>query len=138
VFLLAQTVYVKVIRALTPREEDMGEVPCMDIACSGAALNRTRDGTSKVVESVGVVGVDVVGVDALSGRASRERLENGLEGATRHKPQQVAELVVNRQRDGVLDGHTWQGLVWRDRVKSQLQRKDRLESTFVHRSTMIV
>jgi len=78
VFLLAQNVYVKEIRALTPREEDMGEVPCMDIACSGAALNRTRDGTSKVVESV-----DVVGVDALSGRASRERLENGLVEATR-------------------------------------------------------
>jgi hypothetical protein len=48
--------------------------------------------------------------------------------STYHKPQQVAELVVNMQRDGVLDGHTWQSLVWRDRVKSQLQQKDRLES----------
>ncbi len=48
--------------------------------------------------------------------------------STYHKPQQVAEVVVNRQRDEVLDGHTWQSLVWRDRVKSQLQRKDRLES----------
>jgi hypothetical protein len=46
--------------------------------------------------------------------------------STYHKPQQVAEVVVNMQKDEVLDDHTWQNLVWRDMVKSQLSKKDRL------------
>ena len=36
---------------------------------------------------------------------------------TYQKPQQVAELVVNTQKDDVLDDHTRQNLVWRDMVK---------------------
>lgn len=55
-----------------------------------------------------------------------ERLGNGHDEATRQKPQQVAEVVENTQKDEVLDDHTWQNLVWRDMVKSQLWLKDRL------------
>ena len=46
--------------------------------------------------------------------------------STYQKPQQVAEVVVNMQKDEVLDGHTWQNLVLRDMVKSQLWLKDHL------------
>lgn len=46
--------------------------------------------------------------------------------STYHKPQQVAEVVVNMQKDEVLDDHTWQNLVWRDMAKSQLSMKNRL------------
>lgn len=141
-FLLAQYVYVKGIQAKTPWEEDMG-VPCMDKACLGAVLvSRTRDGISKDA----VVSVDVVDVGGLRGRALGERLGNGHDEATRlrhdkevrrkvwaqdgrstyQKPQQVAEVVVNTQKDEVLDDHTWQNLVWRGMVKSQLWPKNRL------------
>ena len=55
----AQNVYVKGIRAPPPEEEDMGEVPCMDIACLGAVLvSKTRDVTSNVAVSVDVVDAD--------------------------------------------------------------------------------
>lgn len=60
-FLLGQYVYVKEIRAKVPREEDMGEVPCMDKACLGVLLGRTRDVTSKDAE----VSVDAVDADGL-------------------------------------------------------------------------
>jgi len=33
---------------------------------------------------------------------------------------------VNTQKDEVLNDHTWQNLVWRDMVKSQLWLKDHL------------
>ena len=46
--------------------------------------------------------------------------------STYQKPQQVAEVVVNTQKDEVLDDHTWQNLVWGDMVKSQLWLEDRL------------
>ena len=46
--------------------------------------------------------------------------------STYQKPQQVAEVVVNTQKDEVLDDHTWQNLVWGDMVKSQLWLKDHL------------
>ena len=46
--------------------------------------------------------------------------------STYQKPQQVAEVVVNTQKDELLDDHTWQNLVWRDMVKSQLWLRDRL------------
>jgi hypothetical protein len=79
VFLLAQHVYVKGIRVKTPGEEHMG-VPCMDKACLGAVLvSRTRDGISKDAE----VNVDAVHAGVLRGRAFRERLGNGHDGATR-------------------------------------------------------
>jgi len=49
--------------------------------------------------------------------------------STYQKPQQVAVVLVNTQKDEVLDDHTWQNLVWRvwrDMVKSQLWLEDRL------------
>jgi hypothetical protein len=119
-------------------------VPYMDKACLGAVLvSRTRDETSKDA----VVSVDVVhDGDGLLGRALRECLGNGHDGATRlrhdkrsetqglgtdgrstyQKPHQVAELVVNTQKDELLDDHTWRNLVWRDMVKNQLRLKDHL------------
>jgi hypothetical protein len=56
VFLLAQYVYVKGIRAKEPREEDMG-VPCTDKSCLGVLASRTPDGIGKDAE-VSVVDVD--------------------------------------------------------------------------------
>jgi hypothetical protein len=46
--------------------------------------------------------------------------------STYQKPQQVAGVVVNTQKDEVLDDHTWQNLVWWDMVKSQLWLKNHL------------
>ena len=118
-------------------------VPCMDKACLGAVLaSRTQDGISKGAG----VSVHVVDVDVLRGLVG-ERLGNGHDEATRlrhdkrserqglgtdgrstyQKPQQVAEVVVNTQKDELLDDHTWQNLVWRDMVKNQLWQKDHLE-----------
>ena len=57
----AQNVCVKGVRVTPPKEEDMGEAPCMDTACLGAELgNRTRDVTNKAVVSEDAVDVDVL------------------------------------------------------------------------------
>ena len=76
----AQNVYVKGIRAPPPKEEDMGEVPCMDITFGAVLVNKTQDVTSNVA-----VSVDVVHADGLRGRALRACLGNGHDGATRLK-----------------------------------------------------
>lgn len=47
---------------------------------------------------------------------------------TYQKSQWVAEAFENRQKGRILDGHTWQNQVWRDKVKSQLWLRDHLRS----------
>jgi hypothetical protein len=115
---LAQGAYAKRDREATRRGEDMDEVPCIDTACPGAVLaSRRRGATGKVVE-VGVGAAGVVGVGARQDHALGEWLwGHGHDEATRQKLQLFAEAVVNTLKVELLNGNTWQNLVWRDTVK---------------------
>ena len=79
---------MKGIRA-TPVEEDMG----------AELENITRDVTNQAV-----VSDDVVDVDVLYGRASRKRLGNGLDGATRLRYDKRSETTGLQHR--IIATHT--------------------------------